>query len=196
MRSRIPRSAPMNRWSACASSSATCRQAARSMNRFWSAPAKPASRSRSIPRTSASSPRPTGRCTAARRRRASFSAWRRCCSASLRVSASSSCGERPKTPRRGRPRREQGRQPISAGWARSPKNYWQRPRRCPPLRCWRHCPMSTSRSAWMRSKTRIRASPAKSRKYTRPCAPATKSAAIRAFSSSPPTMKTTPLRSR
>src|SRR6202051_608889 len=70
MRSRTPRSAPMNRWSACASSSATCRQAARFMNRIWSAPAKPASKSRSIPRTFASSPRPTGRCTAARRRRA------------------------------------------------------------------------------------------------------------------------------
>ena len=72
----------------------------------------------------------------------------------------------------------------------------RRPSRRPPLRCWRHCPTSISRSAWMRSKTRIRASPAKSRKCTRPCARATKSAVIRAFSSSPPTMKTTPLRWR
>ena len=125
-----------------------------------------------------------------------FSAWRRCCSASLRASASSSCGERPKTPRRGRPRRERRRRPISAGWARLPRNYGRRPSRHPPFLCWRHCPTSISRSAWMRSKTRIRVSPAKSRKCTRLCAQATKSAVIRAFSSSPPTMKTTPLRWR
>ena len=85
---------------------------------------------------------------------------------------------------------------ISADWARSPRNYGRRPSRRPPLPCWRPCPMSISRSAWMRWKTRIRVSPAKSRRCTRRCAQATKSAAIRAFSSSPPTMKTTPLPSR